>query len=854
MISYSIFCGELKQYDNCSILEEGDRSSFFQLGSIDSCPPEKVAEVVVKSILLPTLINEDSPESLLQVAYTLSNELLKDPPICSAMILPLTADIARGEESLVANPIGKTLILVLQDRLPQSRPTLIQLLNEIKRRSIADTIAPCVPSLLKFFCGQLKNSGTSQTLELLRSVLVTYSNSYKTLKILLLRNYSTKTLCTNHCHSCGYKEGTSVLLDLFHSQQESRLVCSCIISFLDSFPLDLWLDEKSVGSMRLFSQSLKEDLVALVRSMICCFSYDDEFMQLVYVVLSNIPYSKNIHDNLTNEAVKLVEKLGATLRSKWRGNVVSCFCDCAGGRPQPHGSISPMVLPMSLWLCDSSSLAFKTFLLENAAGKDSYSSATRLIGVIVRMHTDFICLEELRMIVLGHSQTDGMKLLIDFLSGRNECTSSSFESASAVSEFIVSTLNTVMNTNERSDLRHLCLQGYCLLLPIDWAVVINTDQTQDVLDNLKRSCKERNNKEKAISFKAIGEMLIKCFTQIDNDICNVDWLTQLCREVEPLLESALNVTGRLAPTIKSMVIFAAGNLAFGIRERQSENHFVRPAFLAYLMEKICHCIDHSNEKIVGNAIRSIGHIGFLAFHHPYASYLELNNEATQLFILVVVKLCQKVRQASKDTSTSSMSWKERSSAKKHGWGACHALGHILCCSLATKPQILNKSQEACGAIVSCINKYELLNEKIIVAAGGALQRITHSHLVLMCHRTGILGTALSGCLNIVINKKSGSRLQAEIEDVMNHILPIISVLDAEVLIRAETTTPSSLWLLYEWMVENVAGGSAFEKFAIALEQAQNLDIRLEQNFASRASFFHRKKLIENNRQPQDDEI
>jgi len=849
MISYAHF---VEQLNLCALIRV-DFSNSQQL-SIDGFSAEKIAEIVVKDSLVPALSNRDSPEKLLQAACNLCHELFSNPKTCSAIIAPLTADIDQGEESVVANPIGMSLILAIQDRLPQSTLTFTKLLYEIHQRSIADTIAPSMHSLLVFFRNELKQDVTSPTLELLRSVLVTYSSSYKTLKTLLLRKYNSKSLCANCCECCAYIQGTSILLDLFHSKKYTSLVCSCIIAFLNSFPLHIWLDEKSIGSMRLFAQSLKEDIISLIRSIICCFSFDDDLLKLVYVVLSKIPYSDAAHDGLTKEAVKMVEKLVSMVKTEWRENLITCFCDCAGGRPQPNGEISPMVLPMRLWLSDQSSSAFKTFLVESATQKESCSLAIRLIGAIVRTRADFICLLDLKTIVLDNTQKDGMKLVVDFLIGRKECSLECMSNTSASSKFVVTHLNTVMRTSKGSEARHLCLQGYCLLLPVDWAFLIKAGQTPTCLDNLKKSIKQGNNKEKSISFKAIGEMLMRCFTDVDSDICTVGWLTQLCSELEPILEIGLDDSCTPAVAVRSMALFAAGNLAFAVRQRQSENKFVRAVFLNILMEKVCSCIDHSNEKIVGNAIRSIGHIGFLAFHHPDFLTLEPNDHPVQLFLLIIGKLCQKIYQASDCSTISSMTWKERSSAKKHGWGACHALGHVLCCSVATEPHILTKSQTACAAIVSCIKQYESLNEKIIIAAGGALRRIDLSRLELLCHRSGILGTALSSCLNIKLNKKRNVRLQAEVDSIMNHILPIITVLDAEVIIREEATSSSLLWLLYEWMVENLSSGSPFEIFAIALEQAKNLDIRLEQNFASRASCLHRTMLTRKNDQFHDDEI
>ena len=67
------------------------------------------------------------------------------------------------------------------------------------------------------------------------------------------------------------------------------------------------------------------------------------------------------------------------------------------------------------------------------------------------------------------------------------------------------------------------------------------------------------------------------------------------------------------------------------------------------------------------------------------------------------------------------------------------------------------------------------------------------------------------------------------------MLSSASILDANIVLKRDDFSRSTLDFLYGWMVENDVEGRAFEIFAFALQRPGLLsDVSLEQNFASRA--------------------
>lgn len=838
--------------------------SAMKLEDFRKIPAEQAANDLVDKILLETLNKTENSPRLERAIIDAINELLREPSICSAVTSPLTIDVAQatGIEERIPNPVGEKLLLALQLRLPQSCSTLTTLVDEIRKRSIADTLRVDVVQLHHFFAKHLSiRHLQTESLELLRLVLVTYPDSYKALKTLLLGDFRNKRDGAAHqCSACQYKQGTSLLMDLLHDRHCTSQVTTCIVLFLNSFPLELWLNPKTVGSMKIFGENVKIDLLQLIRTSICRFSPVEHFCTLVAMVLTTIPYPDDANDKLTREAMTLVSCVANTVMDgPSQKDVMECLCECMGGRPRPNGGNTLISTPANLWLVESS--AFQDYIFANVGSANSSSrfAATKLLSAIVRTRPGFTGWQQFQAIVQSKISTtqyraEGMTLLETFAIGRSEFAAS-IPTANdiEISRFLVQTFN-AMAFDGTGKVRLSCLQGYCALLATDWSYAVESGEIEASIDRMTHYSQRGAASEKPQALKAIGEMLSKCSSgdesSGDEDVVEDDRFTHICSTVLPFLQNGLKESN--AAKTKSMAIFAIGNLALGIRERNSQRRFLPPFSLLPMVDQVCACISAPNDKVIGNAIRTLGHLSYLAFHEPYVSHLSRSDSAVR-FQMVVAKLTEKLRHAMGGNASSKLTWKERSSAKKHGWGSCHSLGLLLGCDVAI--QNLDESREACAALINCIKQHTALSEKIVLAANAALKRLEPTHLESLSRRTGLVGLALSCCLELMVDRSVNSRVKTEVEQLMLCTVPILSVLDACAVLQSEDITSSHLEWLYNWMLKNNLNAEAYEQFAMAFDQTDHWDsnVSLEQRFASRAAWGYREGTHESANEVRDED-
>ena len=202
------------------------------------------------------------------------------------------------------------------------------------------------------------------------------------------------------------------------------------------------------------------------------------------------------------------------------------------------------------------------------------------------------------------------------------------------------------------------------------------------------------------------------------------------------------------------------------------------------------------------------------------------------------------------SASSGLTWKERSSAKKHGWGSCHSLGLVLDCDIAI--QNLDESREACAVLSNCMKHHAALSDKVVIAAIAALKQIQPARFEVLSHRTGLIGLAISSCLAFMVDRTLNSRMRTETEQLLFQTVPILSVTDARNLLRE--TTSSHLEWLYDWMLNNNMNAEPYEKFAIACGQMDDWDsnVGLEQRFASRAAWSYREGNAQENHLDDDE--
>jgi hypothetical protein len=141
-------------------------------------------------------------------------------------------------------------------------------------------------------------------------------------------------------------------------------------------------------------------------------------------------------------------------------------------------------------------------------------------------------------------------------------------------------------------------------------------------------------------------------------------------------------------------------------------------------------------------------------------------DASSLFRLVVESLSGKVANALMVASTgkNTLSWKERSVSKKHGWGACNSLGLLLQSSEARKEANAEACLAALHALVECVERFWSLNEKIAVGAMSALGALEPTLLSEVAGRSGLIGSALAICAAHLYEVCHSSRVAVVVVD------------------------------------------------------------------------------------------
>tara|TARA_B110001450_G_scaffold197391_1_gene186000 strand:- start:84 stop:788 length:705 start_codon:yes stop_codon:yes gene_type:complete len=192
-----------------------------------------------------------------------------------------------------------------------------------------------------------------------------------------------------------------------------------------------------------------------------------------------------------------------------------------------------------------------------------------------------------------------------------------------------------------------------------------------------------------------------------------------------------------------------------------------------------------------------------------------------------------------------LTWKERSAAKKHGWGACYSLGLVfegLSVEMFTNKynDLVLSCSEAIRYLVLCSKNYRNLNEKIVLASMIALCKLSNNLLTLNDYDGGYTGDALISCILLHHNLKEhnvtvSSKLVTQNENLLRHLLHSASLKTAIKVLNDEYITTNIMESMYLWMVDQPLPSSAFEIFANAFQQGKSWsDVSIEQRFASRA--------------------
>jgi hypothetical protein len=125
-------------------------------------------------------------------------------------------------------------------------------------------------------------------------------------------------------------------------------------------------------------------------------------------------------------------------------------------------------------------------------------------------------------------------------------------------------------------------------------------------------------------------------------------------------------------------------------------------------------------------------------------------EKNELLRLVLESLSAKVSSTLALVSNEkrgSLSWKQRSVAKKHGWGACHSLAQLFQAmeGIDDDQPLIASCSEAVRKLILCVEHFSSLNEKVAISAMAALRELEPLRFAEVAGKTGLIGEALATC-------------------------------------------------------------------------------------------------------------
>lgn len=305
--------------------------------------------------------------------------------------------------------------------------------------------------------------------------------------------------------------------------------------------------------------------------------------------------------------------------------------------------------------------------------------------------------------------------------------------------------------------------------------------------------------------------------------------------------------------VRSMAIFAVGNLARALNAAKFEVDFQNSSIQIDLCNATLTALTDENENVVGNSIRAMGHLieGLLLFPQYTESWADENGvvELCGTFSECLAARIQLVLSEVSSVGVQRPSWRQRSNAKKHAWGACSGLAPLLSNRIASRKSISLNVAYAIQSLLGCIDQAPCLNVKIVISAVSTLRSISVEVWRCFVGDKRVFGNAIRICIGILSSSENAHRIYGE------NLLKELSILLSTLLVLASWKDYLQLQegegdmclyeFLYIWLVENNQMNSydksyVFQSVKTTLETQQHPNVSLVQRFASRAINEQRK--------------
>jgi hypothetical protein len=874
---------------------------------VEILPAEDTAQSVVMAIFLPFLEQQQQQQQQRHKMDPKGNHhhmantcavcqalviLLQHQRHASSLLAPLVQDIALkdGMERTFENPIRRKLLQVMSQLLAQlgtDRESLaleasfdicsvitvavesIRALNQNHTAVVAEGNY-LVDALKTFFFSVLLRTVTSQ------SQLLVRNSSLLLLRRLLARYPNSMTLV-------GWKvliEDYRKFLPLFFAPSSSNgcdvvslkvLSIDVLSDFIFSLPWKRWLNQETPYKQSN-TTGLYRKVATALESLLSMLQYEFQqnknilksgpYVRLFKALFTEIPYCD---DRTTVASVALYQSLVDVMCDPTSYEVklqiaTETLIQCCGGNTTPSGEMVGMCLSGRKWLLEHGEFSgpFVERLLGSVTSQDHgcKTSFRLLVGMlrtlpdIAIVHWGSFC-NLLNELSSGDRQRHDivirLKILEAFMLGRKDF-SINRNGDKNVSGLVCSVLNGTIEFEHRA-VHHCVLAIYASFLSEDWRELAENNQLNLHFQRIKLHCHDLDGKLRELACKSIAELCTQTFGSTESRYSTIGWETQI--NAKEICSQLLRCCNDSNSAVRAMAVFALGNLTDAIRMSQSY-HLLDEGTLRYLLRTLLEIRDDSNDKVTSNTIRCVGHAGFVISKVSGASSTEV---LSQVVACLNEKLSFALTVALNEDVKAKLTWKQRSRAKKHGWGACHSLGQIfqaLPNQGAEEASIAAECSYAFQNLVICLGNYDIVNVKMIMAAMEAICNFPPDWMIYLAPNKGIVGTALTNAILLLFMSKDGNHqkprpdriLVAENlvkwnESLLRYLLRSFSISDAKFVLTDERISSEELSIFYHWLVEqdqDQVDASVFENFSLGLSSLHRWSdsIALEQNFASRA--------------------
>jgi hypothetical protein len=621
-------------------------------------------------------------------------------------------------------------------------------------------------------------------------------------------------------------------------------------------------------------KSLMKSLGRLIKSLL---------LEIPYCDIKLIRAGEDLWETIAEAILDPQKSTNTTFNKEKQNLACEVLVASSGGTVTPQGHLRGMSLPAQTWFLSknpSTTLFLKGLLdlFESTDGR--LDRAVRILSSVLRTLPDVALqrwdafhkiFEELNTSSSKKSITNSkdlmrMEVLEAFVLGRKDFDVST--NLKDKNDRIITDLDEIMLKRWNQNGLQRCINIYSAFRSQDWTQLDRIDgRVFCHFDKMISHCHNSNAKIREGAARAVGEFCTQHIIRSNSSEKTIeDIKMQQYRLLTYKVHTAmLELCKDRNAGARSMSIFTMGNLASALKGLNSQE--ILDTSRLHEMHKAIICsFNDNNDKVVKNAIRSVGHTSnLLALSMGREGYDEHFSTSCELLVETIESLTGKLwntlHVALNEEQKADMTWKERSAAKKHGWGACHSLGLVFE-GLSVRifeecKELVSACSKAVQCLVHCPCHYTALNEKVVLAAMAAMCHLPSNFLTVRDSQEMILGNALKASIlifestqdtridngstsRVSKNKVITSKLAAENENFLRHLLNSALIADAAEVLRDDRITTQTLGMLYSWMVERLQvdglSARAFEMFAVALQQPGrwSASVGLEQQFTSRA--------------------